>query len=108
MVARVALDPAVPPGKFAVAGDRVSFRQAGEIVGRITGKALRPVSNGSEADLRAMMAGADPQKKTMLGYLLYMTNGQAALTDLKTAQYPDLKFERFADFAAAALAPAAA
>ena len=106
VIARVALDPAVQAGKFAVAGDRVSLRQAGEIVGRITGKTLRPVSNGSEDDLRRMMAGADPQKKTMLGYLLYMTNGQAALGDLQNDRYPDIAFERFADFAAHALAPA--
>ena len=104
VIARVALDAAVPAGKFAVAGDRVSFRQAGEIVGRITGRTLTPVSNGSEDDLRGMMAGADPQKRTMLGYLLYMTNGQAALSALQNDRYPDLKFERFTDFAARTLA----
>ena len=94
----------MPAGKFAVAGDRVSFRQAGEIVGGVTGRTLNPVSNGSEGDLRAMMAGADPHEKTMLGYVLYMTNGQAALTDLQNDRYSDLVFERFADFAARALA----
>ena len=108
VIARVALDPAVPAGKFAVAGDRVSFRQAGEIISRITGRPLKPVSNGSEEDLRRMMAAADPQKKTMLGYLLYMTNGQAALGDLQNDRYPDIAFERVVDFAAHALAPKAA
>ena len=108
VIARVALDPAVPAGKFAVAGDRASFREAGEIISRITGRTLTPVSSGSEDDLRGMMAGADPQKKTMLGYLLYMTNGQAALGDLQNHRYPDITFERFADFAAHALATAPA
>ena len=79
MVARVALDPEVPPGKFAFAGDHVSFRQAGEIVSAQTGVALTPISYGSEDDLRAAMAAADPEKRVMLAYLLYMINGQTAL-----------------------------
>ena len=100
VVARVALDRDVPAGKFAVAGDRISFRQAGEIVSKRTGRALKPVSYGSEADLRAAMAASPPEKKVMLAYLLYMLNGQTALTDLRNDRYPDLKLERFADFAA--------
>lgn len=104
MVARVALDRRVPAGKFAFAGDRISFRQAGEIVAAQTGRALRPVSFGSESDLRAAMAAADPQKKVMLAYLLYMTNGQTALTHLQNDLYPDLKLETFAQFASRTLA----
>ena len=98
MVARVALDRDVQAGKFAFAGDRVSFREAGEIVAKQTGRPIRPVAFGSEADLRAAMAKADPQKRVMLAYLLYMTNGQTALTDLQNDRYPDIRFERFADF----------
>jgi len=100
MVARVALDRDVPAGKFAFAGDRISFRQAGEIVSKQTGRELKPVSFGSEADLRAAMAASPPEKKVMLAYLLYMLNGQTALTGLQNDRYPDLKLERFADFAA--------
>ena len=107
MTARVALDPSVPAGKFAFAGDRVSFREAGEIVGRQIGRTLRPVSHGSEDDLRAAMAAADPEKRVMLAYLLYMTNGQTALTHLQNDRYPDLKLESFADFAAHELSAAA-
>ena len=103
MVARVALDRDVPAGKFAFAGDHISFREAGEIVSRQTGRELRPVSMGSEADLRAMMASADPYKKVMLAYLLYMTNGQTALTDIQNDRYPELRFESFADFAGRSL-----
>ena len=100
MTARVALDRSVPAGKFAFAGDHVSFRQAGEIVAARTGRPLKPVPFGSEADLRGAMAAADPQKRVMLAYLLYMLTGQAALTDLQNERYPDLKLGSFADFAA--------
>ncbi len=52
MVARVALDSNVQPGKFAFSGDRVSFREAGEIIAARTGRPIKPISVGSEADLR--------------------------------------------------------
>ena len=68
MVARVALDRAVPAGKFAFAGDRISFREAGAIVAKQTGRPIKPISYGSEDDLRAAMAAADPQKRVMLAY----------------------------------------
>ncbi len=103
MGARVATDPAVKPGKFAFAGDRISFRQAGEIVSKVTGRSLKPISLGSENDLRQAMAKADPEKRVMLAYLLYMLNGQTALTDLQNDRYPDIKLEKFADFAARSL-----
>ena len=100
IVARVAVDRQLPAGKFAFAGDRISFRHAGEIISQRTGRPLRPVSLGSEAALRTAMAAADPQKKVMLAYLLYMTNGQTALSNLQNDRYPDLQFERFADYVA--------
>ena len=106
MTVRVALDRSVPAGKFAFAGDHVSFRKAAEIVAARTGRPLKPVSFGSEADLRGAMAAADPQKRVMLAYLLYMLTGQAALTDLQNDRYPDLKLGGFADFAALKLAAA--
>ena len=108
MTARVALDRDVPAGKFAFAGDRISFREAGEIVSRQVGRTLKPVSYGSEADLRAAMAAADPEKRVMLAYLLYMTNGQTALTGLQNDRYLDLRFEQFADFIAHKLPAAVA
>jgi uncharacterized protein YbjT (DUF2867 family) len=98
MIARVALDPDVKPGKFALAGDHVSFRQAGEIVARAVGRLIKPVSMGSEADLRTAMAKAPAEKKVMLAYLLYMTNGQTVLSDLQNSRYPDIKLETFAAF----------
>ncbi len=103
LIARVALDRDVKPGKFAVAGDHVSFRQAGEIVARALGRPIKPVSMGSEADLRAAMAKALPEKKVMLAYLLYMTNGQTALSDLQNGRYPEIELETFAVFVAHAV-----
>ena len=54
----------------------------------------------SEADLRGAMAASPPEKKVMLAYLLYMLNGQTGLSALQNDRYPDLKLERFSDFAA--------
>jgi len=88
MTARVALDRDVPAGKFAFAGDRISFRQAGEIVGQQTSRTLRPVSFGSEADLRAAMSAADAQQKVMLAYLLYMTTGKPRSVTFRTTATP--------------------
>ena len=109
MVARAALDRELHAGKFAFAGDRISFRGAAAIISEKTGKPIKPVSFGSEDDLRAAMAAADPKKKVMLAYLLYMTNGQTALGHLQNERYPDLNFEGFGAFAERSLPiPAAA
>lgn len=109
MVALIASDLTVPAGKFAFAGDKLSFRDAGAIVAARTGRAIKPVSLGSEADLRAAMAVADPNKKVMLAYLLYMTNGQTVLTELQNDRYPGFGFQSFAEFIAASVpAPIAA
>lgn len=100
MVARVALDRNVAPGKFAFAGDLITFREAGEIVARATGRSIEAASMGSEADLRAMMAKAPAEKRVMLAYILYMTNGQTALSDLQNDRYADVRFEGLAEFVA--------
>ena len=62
----------------------------------------------SQADLRAAMAAADPPKRVMLAYLLYMLNGQTALSDLNNDRYPGLRLGTFADFAARKLRAIAA
>ena len=100
MVARVALDRAVTSGKLAFAGDRVSFRSAAAIIAEQTGRTLRPISLGSEAELRAALASAEPPRKVLLAYALYMSNGQTALTGLQNNRYPDIALEDFAGFAA--------
>ena len=108
MVARVALDRSVRSGKFAFAGDRVSILDATSAIEAQTGRRFERRSLGSEADLRAAMAEAakdksNPFKVVMLAYQLYMLTGQTALSDLQNKRYPDVKLERFAEFAARAL-----
>lgn len=108
MVARVALDRTVPSGKFAFAGDRISTLDAALVVEAQAGRRFKRKSLGSEAELRAAMAGArkdtaDPSKAVMLAYQLYMLTGQAKLSDLQNDRYPDLKLESFAGFAARTL-----
>ena len=39
----------------------------------------------------------------LCAYLLYMLNGQTALSDLQNDRYPDVKFETFTDLAARSL-----
>ncbi len=104
MTARVALDQNVGSGKFAFAGDRISFQGAAEIIEAHTGRTLERRSLGSEADLRAALVAAhkdmsNPYGAVMLAYLLYMLNGQTALSELQNDRYPDLKLEGFVQFA---------
>lgn len=106
MTARVAIDRGLAPGKFAFSGDRVSFRDVAAIVSQQLGREIVPVSLGSEADLRAAMAAAEPQQRVMLAYLLYMTNGQTALSNHQDGRYPDLNLENFSHFADRQLQPA--
>ena len=108
LVARVALDRAVPSGKFAVAGDRISILDAAAIVEAQTGRRFERRSKGSEAALRAALAAAqadisDPFQAVMLAYQLYMLTGQTALTGLQNGRYPGLVLERFDAFAARTL-----
>lgn len=108
MVAHVALDRELGGGKFAFAGDRISILDAAKVIERQTGRAFKPRSMGSEADLRAAKAAADkdtanPFMAVMLAYHLYMLNGQTALTDLQNGRYPGVKLESFAEFAARTL-----
>jgi nucleoside-diphosphate-sugar epimerase len=108
MVAHVALDRTVRSGKFAFAGDRIAILDAAKVIEKQTGRAFKPHSMGSEADLRTAKAAADkdtanPFMAVMLAYQLYMLNGQTALTDLQNERYPGVKLERFAAFAARTL-----
>ena len=113
MTARVALDSSVKSGKFAFAGDRISFQGAADVIEAQTGVTLKRRSLGSEADLRAALAKAqqdtsNPYGAVMLAYLLYMLTGQTALKDLQNDRYPDVKLETFSEFAARTLTQAVA
>ena len=111
VVARVALDRSVGSGKFAIAGDHVSFQAAADVAEALAGRTLERRSLGTEAELRAALVAArrdasNPFAAVMLAYQLYMLTGQTALTDLQNDRYPDVRLEPFAEFAARALPPA--
>jgi len=103
MTARVALDRDVPSGKFAFAGDRLSFQQVADIAETQTGKTFKRHSLGNEQRLRSTMkemAASDPGQAIMLAYQLYMLNGQTSLDDLQSDRYPDLHLQNYASFLA--------
>ena len=93
--ARAAVDSSVPAGKFAVAGQQVSF---GDIVAhaeRGTGRRYERRSRGTTDDLRAWISDrreAGEAMPAMYGtYQLYMLTGQTALDDLQNHRYPDIQ-----------------
>lgn len=105
LVARVALDRSVKSGKFAFAGDHISILDAAQVIEAQTGRQFKRLALGTEAELRAALAGAakdpsNPFQAVMLAYQLYMLTGQTALIDLQNQRYPDLKLESFAEFTA--------
>lgn len=89
--ARVAVDPTAPSGKFAVAGQRLSF---GDIVS-VAERRYEIRSRGTAKDLRAWVSDqreAGEAMAAMYGtYLLYMLTGQTALDGLQNARYPDIE-----------------
>ena len=95
MTTRVALVRDVPGGKFAFYGDRLSFNDAADVAEALTGKTFERRSLGTEEALRAALAAADAQDKIMLGYALYMTNGQTALSDVQNGRYPETRLQTF-------------
>lgn len=88
MTARVALDRSVPAGKFAFYGDRLSFNDAADVAEKLTGKTFERRSLGTEADLRAAMAAADPATGIMLAYSLYMATARRHSTTFRMAITP--------------------
>ncbi|MCA1716561.1 MAG: NmrA family NAD(P)-binding protein [Actinobacteria bacterium] len=93
--ARVAVDASVPSGKFAVAGQQLSFGEIVSAVERGTGRRYARRSRGTTEDLRAWIADQREAGETtaaMYGtYQLYMLTGQTALDDLQNDRYPDIE-----------------
>ena len=83
--ARAALDPDLVSGPFPIIGDRVSPNTMTDTVERITGEHYTRRSQGTVEDLRALLADVrsrgDSEAQTGLAYLLYMANGQTAVTN---------------------------
>lgn len=93
--ARVAVDESVPSGKFAVAGQQLSY---GDIISAVecrTGRQYERRSRGTTEDLRAWVSAqreAGEAMAAMYGaYELYMLTGQTALDDLQNDRYPDIE-----------------
>ena len=103
--ARAALDPAVPAGKFAVAGEQLPFGRMADAVEAVTGRRYARQSLGTIDDLRRAIddirhRDPDPMARVMLVYQLFMLTGVTALDDLQNDRYPDIQPETFADVAA--------
>lgn len=93
--ARAAVDPTVPTGKFAVAGQRLSYGDVVSAVEREAGRRYERRSLGTAEDLRAWISTqreAGQMMAAMYGtYQLYMLTGQTALDDLQNDRYPDIE-----------------
>ncbi len=93
--ARAAVDPSVPSGKFAVAGQQLSYGDIVSAVERGTGRRYERRSRGTTDDLRAWISDRREEGETtaaMYGtYQLYMLTGQTALDDLQNDRYPDIE-----------------
>ncbi len=94
-VARAAVDASVPSGKFAVAGQQLSYGDIVSAVERRTGRRYERRSRGTTEDLRAWVANqreAGQAMAAMYGaYELYMLTGQTSLDDLQNDRYPDIE-----------------
>jgi uncharacterized protein YbjT (DUF2867 family) len=92
---RVAVDPTVSSGKFAVAGQQLSYGDIVSVVERGTGRRYERRSRGTTDDLRAWVSDqreAGEAMAAMYGtYQLYMLTGQTALEDLQNDHYPDIE-----------------
>lgn len=101
--ARAALDPDIGPGKFAVAGEHLSFEEIVSVTERRTGQRYERRSRGTTEDLHAWIAdqrtAGNEMAATMATYQLLMLTGETALEDLQNDRYPDLQPRTLAQLA---------
>lgn len=102
--AEAAIDRQLPSGKFAVAGEVTTFRQAASDVGMTLGKPLQPLSLGSLADLENWIAERQDAGRPLFDYLapMYMwtmVSGAGKLTDLQNGRYPHIRPESLGAYA---------
>lgn len=93
--ARVAVDASVPSGKFAVAGQRLTYGDIVSAVERESGRSYERRSRGTTDDLRAWTESQREDGQMMAAmygaYELYMLTGQTALDDPQNDRYPDIE-----------------
>jgi uncharacterized protein YbjT (DUF2867 family) len=92
--ARVALDPEIEAGKFAVAADRISFNEIVAAHERATARHYETRSRGDVDELRAWIderqQEGDHYAALTGRYVQYMLSGQTQLQDIQNDRYPDI------------------
>ena len=97
-----ALDRDLPNGKFAIAAQQLTFAEVINSVEQVAHRRFERRSHGTVAELHAQIEAnrsIDPSSMEVLGntYILYMLNGQTALTDLQNDRYPNVVPEDYVD-----------
>ena len=101
--ARAAVDRQLPSGRFAIAGQRISFEEMTRAIERVIERPLRRERRGSLADLGAWIADtrqhdANPPTRLAAVYHYYALTGVTALRDLPNGRYPEIHPENFEAF----------
>ena len=106
-VAEAVLDHSLPDGKFEIAGDQLTMREAIAAVGDALGQTLTVTRRGSEAELEAWIAktkatAQSPMEYAMAQYQVAMETGRGKLGNLANGRYPNIKPKSFRDYLASA------
>jgi len=100
--AKAAIDRSLASGKFAVAGEHISFEEIIDTVERVSSRTFKRERLGSIADLRAWLAGkrpADTDPHAVVAgrhQLLMLTAGR--LENLQNSRYFDIVAESFTEY----------
>lgn len=110
-VAAAVLDPELANQALMVAGDQVSFRQIGDAVEEITGKAVKRESLGTPDELRRHIAekkaaGGNPWEWLAPQYQWTMITGKAKLNPVMNGRYPQIRPTTVPEFLRGALTQA--
>lgn len=102
-VAEAVLDRGLPDGKFEIAGDAVTIREAIGAVNEARGRPLSVTRIGSTVELAAWIARtkATAQSPVEYGpaqYQFAMETGGAKLTNLVNSRYPHIRPRSFRDY----------
>jgi uncharacterized protein YbjT (DUF2867 family) len=106
-VAEAALDPDLPNGKFAIAGDQLTMREAIEAVGEAIGHALAIKHLGPVSELERWIARQKATARSPMGYAmgqyqLEMETGRGKLSSLVNGRYPHIRPTTFREYLASA------
>jgi uncharacterized protein YbjT (DUF2867 family) len=104
-VAEAVLDRDLPDGKFEIAGDQVTIREAIEAVNEARGRPLTVNRLGSTDDLKSWIARTKATAKSPVEYgpaqyQIAMETGRAKLRNVVNDRYPQIKPKSFRDYLA--------